>query len=83
MDQAKRPRESDSSSLGQKTDSQQIKLPDRKEITLCEAVTAFVFGKASNGLQHMLYGGEPGTEEQGAKAMNLIERLHRAAYAGA
>jgi hypothetical protein len=92
MDQAKRPRESDSSSLGQKTDSQQIKLPDRKEITLCEAVTAFVFGKACNSLQYMLYGGEPdteeqhggepGTEEQSTKAKYLIERLHPAAYAG-
>jgi hypothetical protein len=67
--------------VSQKTDSQQIKLPDRKEITLCEAVTAFVVGKASDGLQYMLYD-EAITEEQCAKAKNLIERLHSAAYAG-
>lgn len=67
--------------MGQKTDSQQIKLPDHKEISLCEAVTAVVFGKASDSLQYMLYG-EAGTEEQSAKVKDLIERLHEAAYAG-
>ena len=67
--------------MGQKTDNQQIKLPDRKEITLCEAVTAFVFGKASGFLPYILYG-EAGTEEQSTKAKDLIERLHSAAYAG-
>jgi hypothetical protein len=66
----------------QEADSQQIKLPDRKEITLCEAVTAFVYGKASNALQYMLYGEAGTTEEQSAKAKDLIERLHEAAYAG-
>jgi hypothetical protein len=65
----------------QEADSQQIKLPDRKEITLCEAVTAFVYGKASRAVQLMLYG-EAETEEQSAKAKDLIERLHDAAYAG-
>ena len=59
----------------------QLKLPDRKEITLCEAVTAFVFGKANNFLEEML-NGETETEEQNAKAKDLIERLHQAAYAG-
>jgi hypothetical protein len=68
--------------MGQKTDSQQIKLPDRKEITLCEAVTAFVYGKASDALQYMLYGEAGTTEEQNAKTKDLIERLHEAAYAG-
>jgi hypothetical protein len=66
----------------QEADSQQIKLPDRKEITLCEAVTAFVYGKASDALQHMLLGEAGTTEEQSAKAKDLIERLHEAAYAG-
>ena len=32
----------------QETDSKQLKLPDRKEITLCEAVTAFIHGEASD-----------------------------------
>jgi hypothetical protein len=59
----------------------QLKLPDRREITLCEAVTVVVCGKASDALQYMLH--EAGTtEEQNAKAKDLIERLHQAAYAG-
>jgi hypothetical protein len=65
----------------QKSDSRQIGLPDRPEITLCEAVTAFVYGRASDAVQLMLYG-ETETEEQSAKAKDLIERLHHAAYAG-
>jgi hypothetical protein len=56
-------------------------LPDRKEITLCEAVTAFVYGKASDVVQLMLYG-EAETEAHSASAKGLIERLHSAAYAG-
>ena len=63
------------------TDSKQLKLPDRLEITLCEAVTAFVFGKANNMVQEML-DGEATNEENSAKAKDLIERLHSAAYAG-
>jgi hypothetical protein len=66
----------------QKADSQQIELPDHKEVTLCEAVTAFVYGKASTALQYMLYGEAGTTEEQSAKAKDLIGRLHEAAYAG-
>jgi hypothetical protein len=59
----------------------QLKLPDRREITLCEAVTVVVCGKASDALHYMLH--EAGTtEEQNAKAKDLIERLHQAAYAG-
>jgi hypothetical protein len=65
----------------QETDSKQLKLPDRKEITLCEAVTAFVYGKASNVVQQML-DGEAETETHSARAKDLIERLHSAAYAG-
>src|SRR5882672_11471288 len=65
----------------QETDSKQLKLPDRQGITLCEAVTAFVYGKASDAVQQML-DGEAGTEEQSAKAKDLIERIHRAAYSG-
>jgi hypothetical protein len=67
--------------MGQTTDSQQIKLPDRKAITLCEAVTAFVFGKASDALEYLL-DSEPETEEQRAKAKDLIKQLRSAAYAG-
>ncbi len=65
----------------QKAESKQIKLPDRKEITLCEAVTAVVYGKASNVVEQMVNGEAP-TEEQSARAKDLIERLHSAAYAG-
>jgi hypothetical protein len=65
----------------QETDSKQLKLPDRKETTLCEAVSAFVFGKVNNVLQQML-DGEAETDEQSARAKGLIERLHSAAYAG-
>jgi hypothetical protein len=59
----------------------QLKLPDRKEITLCEAVTAFVFGKANTMIQEMV-DGEATSEENSAKAKDLTERLHSAAYAG-
>ena len=55
-------------------------MPDRKEITLCEAVTAFVYGIAINSLLHSL-NNEAATDEQSAKARSLIERLHSAAYA--
>jgi hypothetical protein len=88
---------------------QLIELPDRKEITLCEAVTAFVYGKAydlrqwrnrSNrsteqidflGLEqiHALTDrtgkGQETTElvdTLNRKAEDLLEQLHRAAYAG-
>jgi hypothetical protein len=59
----------------------QLKLPDRKEISLCEAVTAFVFGKANNFLEEML-NGDTETEEHIVKARTLIGKLHSAAYAG-
>lgn len=59
----------------------QLKLPDRKEISLCEAVTAFVFGKANTTIQEMV-DGEATNEENSAKAKDLTERLHSAAYAG-
>ena len=62
-------------------DNKQLKLPDRKEITLCEAVTAFVYGKASDVVQYML-DVEAETDEHNARAKGLIERLHSAAYAG-
>src|SRR5882724_1725305 len=65
----------------QETDSKQLKLPDRKEITLCEAVTALVFGKANDAMQDMLYG-EAVNEEKSAEVKSLLERLHSAAYAG-
>jgi len=65
----------------QETDSKRLKLPDRQGITLCEAVTAFVYGKANDAVQEMV-DGEAETAEHRAKAKDLIERLHRAAYAG-
>ena len=66
------------------SDSRPIQLPDRKAITLCEAVTAFSYGKAIDALMLMnglVYGEEP-TGEQSAKAEELIGLLQRAAYAG-
>lgn len=60
----------------QEVDSKQLELPDRKDITLCEAVTAFVYGQAIDFLWYSL------NDEQSANATSLIERLLSAAYAG-
>jgi hypothetical protein len=65
----------------QETDSKQLKLPDRQEITLCEAVTGFVFGKANDYVEEML-NGVTETEEHRAKVKILTRKLHSAAYAG-
>jgi hypothetical protein len=65
----------------QEADSKQLKLPDRQEITLCEAVTAFVYGKANDMILEMV-DGEATNEENSAKAKHFTERLHSAAYAG-
>jgi hypothetical protein len=65
----------------QETDSKQLKLPDRQEITLCEAVTAFVFGKANSYVEEML-NGETETEEHSVKVKILTRKLQSAAYAG-
>jgi hypothetical protein len=67
--------------MSQKTDSQQIKLPEGKMISLCQAVTAFAVGKASDSFHYDLFG-EAETEEERAKIKNLIQQLHSAAYAG-
>jgi hypothetical protein len=56
-------------------DSQQLKLPDRKEITLCEAVTAFVYGKAGDALHQMLHG-EAKTEEQGVRPLSAHPKTY-------
>jgi hypothetical protein len=94
------------------SNSRLIELPDRKEITLCEAVTAFLYGKAydlrqfnrersdeatiklqaaakSNNLlepydskQFDRDSDEAPIKEQATKLNDLLERLHRAAYAG-
>jgi hypothetical protein len=67
---------------------QAIELPDRQAITLCEAVTAFVYGKACDELQRRGLslaglGIGPGlTKVESAKAEELIERLQSAALAG-
>jgi hypothetical protein len=62
-------------------ENKRLEVPDRKEITLCEAVTAFVYGIAIDTLSHSL-NNEAATDQQSAKARSLIERLHSAAYAG-
>jgi hypothetical protein len=67
--------------MSQKTDSQQIRLPEGKMISLCQAVTAFAVGKASDSFDYGLFG-EVETEEERAKIKNLIQQLHSAAYAG-
>ena len=65
-----------------------IELPDRKEITLSEAVTAFVYGRAWDtaqrlGLRFARMGiGPVLTIEESAKLDNFLERLNWAAYAG-
>ena len=59
-----------------------IELPDRQEITLCEAVTAFVYGRAWNEAQRLGLGlVRMGivTIEQSAKLNNFLERLNSAA----
>jgi hypothetical protein len=58
--------------------SRLIELPDRKEITLCEAVTAFVYGKAYDVRQL----DRDGLKEKIAEEKDLVEHLQRAAYAG-
>ncbi len=68
--------------------SKTIELPNRKEITLCEAVTAFVYGRACDELQRRglslaAFGIGPGlTKVESAKAEELIEQLQSAALAG-
>ena len=62
-------------------DNKRLELPDRKEITLCEAVTAYAFGKALDFLLYSL-NNETATKEQRTKAKSLIELLQSAAYAG-
>jgi hypothetical protein len=64
------------------TDSQQIKLPDRLEITLCEAVTAFVYGNAIDARRYMIDDETTAIEDDNAKVKDLIKRLQEAAYAG-
>jgi hypothetical protein len=70
------------------SDNQPIQLPDRQAITLCEAVTAFVYGRAWDTAQRLLLRfarmgiGPVLTIEQSAKLDNLLERLNSAAYAG-
>jgi hypothetical protein len=64
------------------TDSQPIKLPARPELTLCEAVTACVYGKAIPALRYMVDDETVTTEEEGNTVRLLTERLQEAAYAG-
>ena len=74
--------------MGHESKNNLIELPDREEITLCEAFTAFVYGRAWDAAQrHGLLFARMGlgpelTSEQSAKLNNLFERLNSAAYAG-
>jgi hypothetical protein len=65
----------------QVTEFEQCRLPDRKEITLCEAVTAFAWGKFMGVFDFDLEE-RPPTQEQKDKVTKLIEGLQSAAYAG-
>jgi hypothetical protein len=56
-------------------------LPHRKEITLCEAVTAVAIGAVNDAFDFDLKD-KPLTDEQKAKVGILIEHLRNAAYAG-
>jgi hypothetical protein len=51
-----------------------VQLPDRKEITLCEAVTAFVYGESRNASSGPFYASNA--------ANAVLDRLHEAACAG-
>jgi hypothetical protein len=65
------------------TNNRLIELPDRKEITLCEAVTAFIYGKAYDLRQlDRVRSDEAPIKEHVAKLDDLLERLREAAYAG-
>ena len=65
------------------SNSQVVDLPDRKEITLCEAVTAFAYGKAYDVRQFdLVRSAEAPIKEHVAKLDDLLERLREAAYAG-
>lgn len=67
----------------QETDSKQLKLPDRKEITLCEAVTAFIHGEASDALWLGLdLDLAKLTEADTVKVEDILGQLHSAAHAG-
>jgi hypothetical protein len=60
-----------------------VDLPDRKEITLCEAVTAFVYGKAYTVVEYQeRFVDTPQTSERTSKAKELLAQLQQAAYAG-
>ena len=69
--------------MTQKSNSQVVELPDRREITLCEAVTAFIYGKAYDLRQlDRVRPDEARIKEHVDKLDDLLERLHAAAYAG-
>jgi hypothetical protein len=71
--------------MGHEPKNKPIELPGRQEITLSEAVTAFVYGRAADALQRLgLRSARMGipTIEPSAKLKDLLERLQSAAYAG-
>ena len=63
------------------SNNQAAALPDRKEITLCEAVTTYVCGTAYD-LRRWHQRDEALTEEQIVKLNDILERLQSAAHAG-
>ena len=65
------------------SNSQVVDLPDRKEITLCEAVTALIYGKAYDLRQlDRVRSDEAPIEERAAKLNDFLEQLREAAYSG-
>jgi hypothetical protein len=69
-----------------------LELPDRKQITLCEAITAVIYGKARTARQinderlsevAVFDSSEVTPAKQESTTISLLlERLHEAAYAG-
>jgi hypothetical protein len=61
------------------TNIRQTQLPDRKRISLCEAVSASVYGEARDAQQ---FQGDKGPKHQITKPEYLLARLREAGYAG-
>jgi hypothetical protein len=65
------------------TNNRLIELPDRKEITLCAAVTAFIYGKAYDLREFdRVRSDEVPIKERAAKLNDFLEQLREAAYSG-
>ena len=65
------------------SNSQVVDLPDRKEITLCGAVTAFIYGKGYDLRQlDRVRSDKAPIKEHAAKLNDFLEQLGEAAYSG-